>query len=127
MANFYLYRPVATNVHRLITWDRDTTFQEIDAPIFARVEENALFRRALMFTDLRTTYLDVLGECARVAAVDRWLETEIWAAHQLIREAVAEDPAKPFSNEEYEAAVGHLLAYAERRPGFVMAAVTNAR
>ena len=30
MANFYLYRPVATNVHRLIAWDRDTTFQEID-------------------------------------------------------------------------------------------------
>src|SRR5687767_6137762 len=40
MANFYLYRPVATNVHRLLAWDRDTTFQEIDAPIFARAAEN---------------------------------------------------------------------------------------
>ena len=28
MANFYLYRPVATNVHRLLAWDRDTTFQD---------------------------------------------------------------------------------------------------
>ncbi len=44
MANFYLYRPVATNVHRLIAWDRDTTFQDIDSPIFARAEENALYQ-----------------------------------------------------------------------------------
>ena len=54
MANFYLYRPVASNVHRLLAWDRDTTFQEIEAPIFARVEENALFHRALMYPDLQS-------------------------------------------------------------------------
>ena len=68
MANFYLYRPVATNVHRLIAWDRDTTFQDIESPIFARAEENALISRALRFSDLRTLYLDVLEQCARAAA-----------------------------------------------------------
>ncbi len=77
MANFYLFRPVAGNVPRLIAWDRDTTFQEIDASIFARVQENALFRRALMFPDLRALYLDVLEQCARAAAEDRWLELEL--------------------------------------------------
>jgi len=127
MANFYLYRPVASNVHRLIAWDRDTTFLDIDAPIFARADENALFKRALMFADLRAAYLDVLDECARVAATERWLETEIWTTHQLIREAVAEDSAKPFSNEDYEEAVGHLFAFAGRRPAFVTAAVANVR
>jgi spore coat protein H len=127
MANFYLFRPVAGNVHRLIAWDRDTTFQEIDAPIFARVQENALFRRALMFPDLRALYLDVLEQCARAAAEDRWLEAELLQVHQLIRDAVLADPAKPYSTGDYEREVGHLIAFARRRPASVLDQVAKAR
>ena len=103
MANFYLYRPVATNVHRLLAWDRDTTFQDVESSIFARVEENALMSRALRFSDLRTLYLDVLEQCARAAAQDRWLEMEIYQTYQLIRDAAYQDGAKLTSNEEFEA------------------------
>jgi spore coat protein CotH len=127
MANFYLYRPLASNVHRPIAWDRDTTFQQIDAPIFARASENALVSRALQFPDLRTLYLDVLEQCARAAAQDRWLEAEIDQAYQLIRDAVYEDSAKPSSNEDYEAAVAHLMSFARQRPAFVLNEVANAR
>ena len=127
MANFYLYRPVATNVHRLIAWDRDTTFQEIDAPIFARAADNALISRALQFRDLRTLYLDVLEQCARAAAQDRWLEAEIYQAHQLIRDAAYEDGAKRGTNEEYELAMAHLMSFAQRRPAFVLDEVGKAR
>src|SRR5687767_1914936 len=127
MANFYLYRPLASNVHRLIAWDRDTTFQEVDAPIFARASENALVSRALRFPDLRTLYLDVLEQCARAAAQDRWLEAEIDQAYQLIRDAVYQDSTKPSSNEDYEAAVAHLMSFAKQRPAFVLNAVANAR
>jgi spore coat protein CotH len=127
MANFYLYRPVATNVHRLITWDRDTTFQDIESPIFARAAENALISRALRFRDLRALYLDVLEQCARAAAQDRWLESEIYQAHQLIRDAVYEDGTKRSSNEEYELAIAHLVSFAQRRPAFVLDEVAKAR
>ena len=127
MANFYLYRPVATNVHRLIAWDRDTTFQEIESPLFARVSENALMSRALRFGDLRSLFLDVLESCARSAAQDRWLETEIAQAHQLIRNAAYDDGGKLSSNEEFDLAVGHLLSFAQRRPAFVMDEVAKAR
>lgn len=127
MANFYLYRPVATNVHRLIAWDRDTTFQEIDSPIFARAGDNALISRALRFRDLRTLYLDVLEQCARAAAEDRWLEAEIYQAHQLIRDAVSQDGMKRSSNDEYELAIAHLLSFAQQRPAFVLNEVANAR
>ncbi len=98
--------------HRLIAWDRDTTFQEIDAQIFARVEENALFRRVLMFPDLRALYLDVLVQCAAVAAQDRWLEAELMRMHQLIRDAVAEEPDRLYSTAEYEDAMNHLRSFA---------------
>ena len=127
MANFYLYRPVASNVHRLLAWDRDTTFQEIEAPIFARVEENALFRRVMMFPDLKAQFLDVLEHCARAAAQDRWLEAEIFWTDQLIRDAVIADTTKRFSNEEYEQAIGHLLAFAQQRPAFIASEVAKAR
>jgi spore coat protein CotH len=127
MANFYLYRPVAGNLHRMIAWDRDTTFQQVDAPIFARVEENALFRRVLVFPDLRALFLDVLEQCARAAAEDRWLETEILQAHYLIRDAVREDNRKPYSNEAHDSAIVDLLAFARQRPAFVIGEVSKAR
>ena len=127
MANFYLYRPVATNVHRLIAWDRDTTFQDIESPIFARAADNALISRALRFSDLRTLYLDVLEQCARAAAQDRWLEAEIDRTHQLIRNAAYEDRRKRWTNDEYELAIAHLMSFAQRRSAFVLDEVAKAR
>ena len=127
MANFYLYRPVATNVHRLIAWDRDTTFQEPESPLFARASENALMSRALRFADLRTLFLDVLESCARSAAQERWLEREIGQAHQLIRDAAYDDKGKLSSNEEFDLAVEHLISFAQRRPAFVLDEVAKAR
>lgn len=127
MANFYLYRPLATNTHRLLAWDRDTTFQEVESPIFARASDNALMSRALRFADLRKLFLDVLEQCARAAAQDRWLEWEIYRAYELVRDAAHEDSAKPFSNEEYELAVAHLMSFAQRRSAFVLEEVAKAR
>lgn len=127
MANFYLYRPLATNVHRLLAWDRDTTFQGVESPIFARVPDNALMSRALRFADLRTLFLDVLEQCAVAASQDRWLEWEIYRSYELVRDAAHRDGAKPFSNEEYEAAVAHLMSFAQRRPAFVRDEVARAR
>lgn len=127
MANFYLHRPVASNTHRLLAWDRDTTFQHVESSIFARADENALISRALQFSDLRALYLDVLEQCARAAAQDRWLEMEIYQTYQLIRDAAYEDGAKLATNEEYELEVAHLVSFARGRPAFVLNEVAKAR
>jgi spore coat protein CotH len=127
MANFYLYRPAGQNIHQLLPWDRDTTFQQIDAPIFDRTDFNVLFGRALAFADLRALYLDVLERCARSAAEDGWLEAEIIRAAAQIRDAVYEDPVKLFSNEAYDEAVTFMREFARRRPAYVLEAVARAR
>ena len=127
MANFYLYRPADGNTHRLLPWDRDTTFQDIELPIFARVQDNALFRRAMMFGDLRTRYLDTLEQCARSASDNRWLDGEINRVSFLIKDAVYQDGLKMFSNEEYDQAVVYLRDFAKWRPGFVLNEVARAR
>jgi len=127
MANFYLYRPVGTSVHRLIAWDRDTTFQSPATPIFTRMEENAILSRALRFSDLRRLYLDVLERCARAATEGLWLEAEIFQAHDLIRDGVYADQNKRTSNEEFDLSLGEMTAFARQRPAFVLEEVAKAR
>jgi spore coat protein CotH len=127
MANFYLYRPVGSNVHRLLAWDRDTTFQSATSPIFERMEQNAVLIRALQFRDLRNLYLDVLEQCARLAAQDGWLEAEIYQAHELIRDAVYTDQTKRTSNDEYDLAIAGMLSFARQRSAFVLEEVAKAR
>jgi spore coat protein CotH len=127
MANFYLYRPSTHSSHRVFAWDRDTTFQEIDSPIFPRVADNVLLRRALAFDDLRNLYLDVLERCARSAAEGNWLETEVMRADALIRESVYEDTTKPFSNESYDQGIAYLVEFAKRRSAFVLNEIAKAR
>jgi spore coat protein H len=127
MANFYLYRTGGRTVHRLLVWDKDTTFQQIDWPIFQRADDNVIFRRALAFEDLRTLYLDVLEQCARVAAEDDWLVREAMRASSLIADAAHEDIWKPFSNDVYDEATEFLKAWATWRPAYVLEEVAKAR
>jgi len=127
MANFYLYRPAEGRPHRLLPWDRDTTFHAIDKPIFERVETNVLISRALAFDDLRIVFLDVLERCARVALEEQWLEQAVLRSSNLIRPAVYEDGLKLNSNDEYEQAIGFLLEFARQRPLSVLEQVASAR
>jgi spore coat protein CotH len=127
MANFYLYRPAGQSFHRVFPWDRDSTFQEIDSPIFARFGNNVLFDRALAFADLRNLYLDVLERCALSASDGGWLEAQIIRADALIRQSVHEDASKPFSNEDYDQGIAYLVEFAKRRSHHVLKEVARAR
>jgi spore coat protein CotH len=127
MANFYLYRQADSNTHRVLPWDRDNTFSDIELPIFSRTEDNALVRRALAFTDLRAKYLDTLEQCAHAASENGWLDQEIRRISALITDAVYEDTAKALSNEAYDQSVVFLTDFAKRRPVFVLDEVAKAR
>ena len=127
MANFYLYRGLGTDQHRLIVWDKDHTFTAIDSSILLRADENILFSRALAFDDLRALYLDVLERCARSAVEDNWLEGEIGRASALIDTAAHDDVWKPYANDVYDAAVEFLKRFARQRPAFVLQQVARER
>jgi spore coat protein H len=126
MANFYLYRLSNTSRHRLIVWDKDTTFFDSRFAVFTRADENVIFRRALEVPRLRTLYLQVLEDCARVAA-DGWLEAEVNRALTQIDAAVREDSRKPFTNEEFDAAAAFVREFARARPAFVLQEVARLR
>jgi spore coat protein CotH len=127
MANFYLYRGPSSDRHRLIVWDKDHAFAAIDSPIFLRVEDNVLLRRALAFGDLRALYLDVLEQCARAAAADGWLEAEIVRLSALIDVAAREDVRKPYDDDTRQIAVEFLKQFARQRPSFVLQEIARER
>jgi spore coat protein CotH len=127
MNNFYFYRPGGSNRHRFLPWDKDNSFLLTDYPILLRVDDNAMFRRAFAFGDLRDVYFQVLEASARSAAEDGWLEAEIVSVADLIAPVVAEDTRKPFSTEAFFESVEILRAFARDRPGFVLQQIERAR
>ena len=127
MANFFIYRPANSTRHRLLTWDRDSAFERFDFPIFERLDMYVLVRRALAFPDLRALYLDVLERCARSAAEEAWLQSEVDRAAAVITTVAHTDERKHFTNEEFDAAIEHLREFARLRSPFVLQEVLRAR
>ena len=127
MNNFYMYRNANTSRHRLIVWDKDSTFAFPEFNIFRNAEENAVFRRAIAYRDLFDLYLEVLERCAIATAEDDWMEREILRAGALVAPHVREDVRKPFSSEEFDQAIELLVEFARKRPQYVLREVQKVR
>ena len=125
MNNFYVYRPTGSTRHSFIPWDRDNAFQAADTPVMLRADDNVLMRRLLELPDLRAFYLDMLETTTRAAS--GWLDGEIAARASLIRDAVYADDRKGSTNDAFETEIATLRAFAQRRPGFVLAEVERLR
>jgi len=125
MNNFYLVRQAGTNRHRLIPWDKDLAFSDISSSIMLRHEENELFRRAMAYDDLRELYVKKLKQSAHAAAAGRWLEKQITDTAALVTDAAHEDPVKPVTNKEFDAAVKFLKRFARQRSDFVVKEVES--
>jgi spore coat protein CotH len=125
--NLYLYRPSGSSAHRILPWDRDHAFQEVDASVFGRLGNNRLLAGALAFADLRAVYLDALARCADLATRDQWLERTIVRSAALIEQAALEDVRKPYDDETHAFEVASLVAFARQRSRYVLAEVERER
>jgi spore coat protein CotH len=125
MNNFFLYRFQNNIRSTFIPWDDSYAFLRFDWDIFHNFQSNVLTSRALNATpDLIALYKDTLRQAADAAGgPGGWLEQEINKEYAQIREAVYEDQLKicgaPCSNEDFEAAVAHLIRFAQQRAAFV--------
>jgi hypothetical protein len=145
MNNFYIYRFEDTTRFQFLTWDKDNTFYAIDYPILQGVNENVLARRTLALPQYLNAYLDTLLDAAASAEepdpdaergrdedgnplpTPGWLEREILRQYAQIRTFARSDTFKPHSNDDFEAAVQHLLDFARQRSTFVRAEVEARR
>ena len=144
MNNFYLYRFATDHRFRFVDWDKSEAFKDtpdywiwhnhLDAPDPTR---NRLWTRAMAYPDLRALYLDTLLECANAVVevpaaatpddTRGWLEREVDRQYALITPAVLADPQKPYSNDQYQAAVNFVRDFVRQRPDFVHAQVDASR
>jgi spore coat protein CotH len=144
MNNYYLYRFADEHRFRFVDWDKSEAFKDppdywiwhnhLDA---AEATKNRLWTRAMAHADLKALFLDTLIRCADLAAeipLDSaagdsrgWLEREVDRQYELINLAVQADPQKPYTNDEFQAAVNSVRDFVQRRPGIVRSQVAASR
>ncbi len=147
MNNFYFYRFEGRTLSTFIPWDKSHAFTSgFEHNIFHNVDvtssrRNRLMERAMELPELVDAYLDALLRAAEIASSVApqgdgapagpqpagWLEGEILREYRQIREAALADPYKPFSNEQFEAGVQAMLAFARERSRYVTETVGRAR
>ncbi len=140
MNNFYLYRPHVEARHVLIPWDKsEATLNGSGYSVLHTLrsvpesERNRLMVRLMASEDLRSLYFDTLVACAAMAMEPAtedgrgWLEREVDRELQQIRDALHEDPAKPFTDVQIAEAAEALVKFAQDRPGFVINEVDSLR
>lgn len=125
MSNFYVYRGPEGSVHRVIPWDKDLTFGEIERSVLTRVEDNELFRRVLAFRTSRQMFFDQLEAIARSSREEAWLRNQVVQSTALIAEAAKEDPFKPYPEEDTAAAIQHMRKFMRLRSQYVLRNLTE--
>ncbi len=142
--NFYIYRLVGKNLHRFIMWDKSEAFKYgpnyepfhnvTNVPADRR---NVLMWRTVQFPELRSFYLELLLKGAALAGgPGGWMDQEIDREYQQIRASALQDPFKQCqdatgnlklcSNEEFEADVVRIRAFARARSDVVRRLVAEA-
>jgi hypothetical protein len=137
--NFYLYRFRDSRFFTIIPWDKSEAFKGgFDYSIFHNLSDvpswlqNRLMRRALRYRDLYDLYLATQLEIAKSVEEPAgndprgWLEREIEREYSQIRDAVWDDPVKPYPFGEFEQAINDLVAFSRYRGEFVRSEVNGA-
>ncbi len=144
MNNFYIYRLSTSNQFRFIDWDKSESFKDtpdywiwhnhLDVPEPIR---NRLWSRVLALPDMKNLFFDTLLECARLAEevpataapgdTRGWLVSEIDRQSEMIAPAVQSDTTRPYSTDQFQAAVAFMREFALQRPQFVRTQVAASR
>ncbi len=123
--NFYFYRRENSAQHVFIAWDEDLAFWGPEYPIGFRVQDNVLTRKAMQIPELRNAYYAGLSDAMRLTDEPtgpeglKWLEYEIKRQSAMIHDAMRDDPSKPYSIEEHEAAQAHMISFAQNRSRYL--------
>lgn len=129
--NFYLYRIGGLERHVFIPWDEDNALLQSDFPVAERLDDNVLMQKLMQVPRFAALYWDTLRQAAASASEAGddglgWFEREASREIALIADAMHEDPVKPYTNEEVDAAFAHVVAYGPERAAYVRCAIPAA-
>jgi spore coat protein H len=104
--NLYIYQFTGQKKFTLIPWDQDTTFLSATWPVDQRIDSNVLARKLLADPAKKQFYLAQVKAAAALAVNSGFLMPKLEAYYGLMRNAVLADTKKPWTNEQFEQAVG---------------------
>ncbi len=119
--NFYLYEYGAKNRFVFIPWDKDNTFRSGTWPLYRNLDSNVLTRKLVADQAKRQLYAEAVSRTVDSFLNPRWLTPQLEVAYQQIRSAALGDPYKPWTNDQFEAAVDGLRGVIAARENDVQA------
>lgn len=111
MNNFFMYQLERDRKFRCIPHGREGGFFYNGNSIWRNWEQNTLLNRMSANDTLRNRYLTKVGEALSRWCNGRFLNPIVSRYYLQIRDAVYADTRKPYSNEDWEAAVAAILAF----------------
>jgi spore coat protein CotH len=108
MNNFYLYQFGGQKKFVFIPWDKDTSFQQPDWPLFIRIDSNVLTKKLLANETHKQTYVNLVKKAVNSFVNTAYLGPKLEQAYAQIREAALADTKKPYSNNDFELAITGL-------------------
>ena len=145
MNNFYLYRlrdrspvPVRRLGQERSVQGHARLLDLAQPSRYGRCDAQPVCGHGVMaFPDLKTLYLDTLLECANAVVevpatstpddTRGWLRARSRPAIRADHAAVLADPQKPYSNDQFQAAVNFVRDFVRQRPDFVRDQVAASR
>jgi spore coat protein CotH len=118
MNNFYVYQYKNTTRFVMIPWDKNTSFVQPDWPLYQRMDTNVLTRKLIADPAMKSAYVAAMKRAADFVGTS-FLGPKLEAWYTQVREAALTDTKKPFSNEEFEQAVGGLRGILAARPASI--------
>jgi len=125
MNNFYAYELPNTNFFRIMPWDQDQAFTQLDESPSQGMDTNVLAKKIWSEPRFRDQYLSeiiaigsLVGTPTADGAAPGWLEQEVTNEANQIRDAVYQDPLTPFSSNDFEGAVAFMQRFGRQRDSY---------
>lgn len=114
--SFCLYRFNSSGTIWLLPRKKSRSFLSVERSVWDNTAGNLLTKRALADPSLSRLYaLSLVAVITTVGGEGDWLDSVATARYEATRAEALEDPFKPSSNADYEAAAAQVLDFARRR------------
>lgn len=125
--NYFLYRSARDGRFTFIPWDRNTSFEHPERPIFNDVYRNVLTRRLFSRSEFEKHYRAEMARVADLAGgAGGWLDTTLHTRLSELRSSMDGDPKQPYRRWDVDDKVQQIRNFALRRADFVRQSVLRA-
>lgn len=119
--NFYVYQHTGATRFVVVPWDKNTSFTAGSWPLFRGIDHDVVTSRLFADPAQRQAYVAAAKQAVTSYVNSDWLGPRVDAFYAQLHDAALADPKKPFTNEQFELALGGLRGVIAARRADVLA------